>query len=103
MNAPLPHRPCLHLVVTSSTDALGQCRAQFNAGDSVLFLDDGVMHITDDDSADSRTVFDSAFFSAEDLAARGLARLAAVPGIRTISDPEFDGLLARHAFCLTWK
>jgi len=97
------NRNCLHLVVRSSIDALESCRSRFDAGDAVLFLDDGVMHITGNPGRIFQPLFRKGYFSDPDLDARGLRTLAGDAGVRIISDPEFVGLLQKYDFCLTWK
>jgi sulfur relay protein TusB/DsrH len=94
---------CLHLVVRSSRESLLRCRAQCAAGDTVLFFDAGVMHLTGDVQdcfADHATVV---LYSAPDLKARGLGSIALDQAVQTLDDFEFGDLLARHEFCLTWK
>ena len=97
------NRTCLHLVVRSSIDALESCRSRFDAGDAVLFLDDGVMHVAENPGRIFQPLYRNGFFSDTDLNARGLRTLAGEAGVRIISDPEFVDLLQKHDFCLTWK
>ena len=103
MTSPAKSGTCLHLVVRSSRESLLRCTAQCAAGDTVLFLDAGVMHIT----GDVRECFTNhatvVLFSAPDLMARGLGSIALDQAVQTLDDSEFGDLLARHEFCLTWK
>jgi len=103
MKSPTRKRTCLHLVVQSSLRAVDNCLAQFDTGDAVLFLDDGVMHLVNDISRSFRPPFAGGFFSAVDLEARGLSGLAQSAGAVTLTDSKIAGLLQTHDFCLTWK
>ena len=103
MNSKVSNGNCLHLVVKSSSDALQHCYSQFDAGDTVLFLDDGVMQAAINADRVFKPIFRNSFFSATDLAARGLRKLADEKGLRVLNDPEFLELLQKHDFCLTWK
>lgn len=96
-------KSCLHLVVKSSKDALERCLSQFETGDSVMFLDDGVMHIAGNHGAAFEPLFKNGCFSAADLEARGLGTFADESGIRVIQDLDFLDLLRNHPLCLTWK
>lgn len=117
MKSSTRNRTCLHLVVRSSAGAIGGCLAKFDEGDAVLFLDDGVMHITSRASwlpvsaegcgspADpAHSTRDSSFcFSAVDLEARGLHGLVHSAGARVLPDIKIAELIQSHDFCLTWK
>lgn len=91
---------CLHLVVRSSPGAVDRCLAQWEDGDAVLFLDDGVMHIAGDNLDLSCAPASEFFFSAVDLEARGLSGLARA-GV--LPDADIAELIRAHTFCLTWK
>jgi sulfur transfer complex TusBCD TusB component (DsrH family) len=69
-------------------------------GDTVLFLDDGVMHIACDNLDLSCTPASEFFFSAVDLEARGLSGL---PRAGVLTDADIAELIQAHTFCLTWK
>jgi sulfur transfer complex TusBCD TusB component (DsrH family) len=86
-----PRKTCLHLVVKASESALEGCRSQFDEGDAVLFLDDGVVHVLDLAGGTQPLPLSACRFSAEDLEARGL------PGV------EAAALLLGHDLCVTWK
>jgi sulfur relay protein TusB/DsrH len=103
MSSSTPGRVCLHLVVRSSDAAIESCLAQFGEGDTVLFIDDGVVLLTAEPNTRFEPLFTNAFYSVEDLDARGLAALAARAGVRTVNDSAFPELLQRHDLCLTWK
>jgi len=94
---------CLHLVVRSSRESLLRCRAQCAAGDTVLFFDAGVMHLTGDAQDCFANDAMMVLYSAPDLKARGLGSIALDQAVQTLDDSEFGDLLARHEFCLTWK
>jgi len=98
-----PSKNCLHLVARSSARALECCRAQFDQGDAVLFLDDGVMHIASGLPDAFSPPFAVCSFSAVDLDARGLTALALDADARVLSDPEIIECLNHFDACLTWK
>lgn len=93
---------CLHLVVRSSVEALANCRTQLEEGDTVLFLDDGVMHILAEGRDALDAPFQESYFSAADLLARGVLPLLSDTS-KALPDTEIAGLLLAHDFCLTWK
>ncbi|NCF61503.1 MAG: sulfurtransferase complex subunit TusB [Gammaproteobacteria bacterium] len=103
MTSPAKIGTCLHLVVRASRESLLRCRAQCAAGDTVLFVDAGVMHITGDVPECFTSHAAVVLFSAPDLMARGLGSIALDQAVQTLDDTEFGDLLARHEFCLTWK
>jgi sulfur relay protein TusB/DsrH len=103
MKPPARKKTCLHLVVHSSPRAMDNCLSQFDEGDAVLFLDDGVMHLVNDRSASVRPLCAGWCFSAVDLEARGLLGLAQASGAVTLADSKIAGLLQTHDFSLTWK
>lgn len=93
---------CLHLVVRSSFSALANCRSHVAEGDSVLFLDDGVMHAIVGSDDISKTSLDECYFSSADLQARGLETIVS-DSDSLLSDQEIATLILAHDFCLTWK
>lgn len=103
MQNPANERKCLHLVVKSSAETLERCRSQFDDGDSVLFLDDGVMLIPDFPVASFQLPEKACLFSVADLDARGLAEFARDVGAQVVDDQQAVALLFSHDFCLTWK
>jgi len=104
-----PYPSCLHLVVRSSREALNNCLSQCEKGDVLLFLDDGVMNVTNltatpgpHSQHDSPWAADVCF-SAIDLEARGLSGFAQAAGVIALPDSDIVELVQSHAFCLTWK
>lgn len=89
---------CLHLVAGDGAEALADCLAHRCAGDALLFLDAGVLHLLDDREAGA-----GAHFLEADLQAHGLLGLARRRRVRVIDDAGFCALLAAHRHCLTWK
>lgn len=102
MSASAPkEKNCLHLVLSHQRRALENCLAVFIDGDTLLFLDAGVLHLpalVSDAGEMQETVF-----MAADLQARGLLGAAQACGFRVAGDEEFAGLLAGHQHCLSWK
>lgn len=94
---------CLHLVVGSSTDALENCRTMLSGGDSVLFLDAGVLHLDRVQKGFFDKPVPACHFTAADLDARGLLSVARNQGASVVDDPEFPALLRDHGYCVTWK
>ena len=92
---------CLHLVLSHQRSALENCLAVFNDGDTLLFLDAGVMHLPSlvSDAGEMQ----EAVFMAADLQARGLLDAARARNFRVMGDEGFAGLLAGHDHCLSWK
>jgi sulfur relay protein TusB/DsrH len=93
----------LHLVLSTGSGAFEACRAHCVAGDSVLFLDDGVRQLLLGEPGKLLPPGVAVHYSLPDLAARGLAATAANSRVRTLEDPEFPGLLESHGHCLSWK
>ncbi len=96
-------RNCLHLVVRSSIDAMERCRSQCMDQDAVVFLDDGVMHLTDGILESFGSGLPEVFLSAVDLEARGLLPAARAASATVICDSDIAGLLLKYDFCVTWK
>jgi sulfur relay protein TusB/DsrH len=94
---------CLHLVVRSSTEAMDRCRSQFTEGDTVVFLDDGVIHLCAAVRESFGHSLPDSCFSDVDLDARGLLQAARAAGAKVVCDSGFVDLLRKHDFCLTWK
>lgn len=92
----------MHLVIGTDPVALSDCLAQCAAGDVVLFLDAGVVHLLER----NRLVQDGGaaeFYSSADLEARGLLEAAAHSGVQLASDEDFVRLLERCSHCLSWQ
>jgi sulfur transfer complex TusBCD TusB component (DsrH family) len=99
-----PHRKtCLHLVVKASDSALEGCRSQFDDGDAVLFLDDGVGHVLGMTGGTQPLPLSSCHFSSEDLEARGLSGVASEAGVKGLPAGEAAALLIARDLCVTWK
>jgi sulfur transfer complex TusBCD TusB component (DsrH family) len=98
-----PRKTCLHLVVKASESALEGCRSQFDEGDEVLFLDDGVVHVLGMTGGTPPLRLSACSFSAEDLEARGLSGVAAAAGAQALPGVEAAALLLGHDLCVTWK
>ena len=96
-------RNCLHLVVRSSIEAMERCRSQCTDEDAVVFLDDGVMHLTDGILESFGSDLPEVFLSAVDLEARGLLPAALDAGVTIVGDSDIAGLLLKYDFCVTWK
>lgn len=95
-------KTCLHLVVAAGDRALGDCLAQSRQGDTILFLDAGVLHLLDDRTACGGESGPALLFAAADLEAHGLLASARAAGVHIAGDAGFGGLLAAHGHCLTW-
>jgi sulfur relay protein TusB/DsrH len=93
----------LHLVLGAGSGAFDACRSRCAAGDTVLFLDDGVRRLMTGDAGRLLPPGVALFYSAPDLAARGLAEAAAEARARLLDDDGIPALLARHRHCLSWK
>jgi sulfur relay protein TusB/DsrH len=97
-----PENSCLHLVIGTDPDALNDCRAQCAAGDVVLFLDAGVLHLLDE----NQFIPDGGaaeFYASVDLEARGVLEAAIHSGVQLASDEDFLSLLERCSHCLSWQ
>jgi sulfur relay protein TusB/DsrH len=94
---------CLHLVARPGEEILSLCVSQFRDGDSVLFIDSGVMALAGPQATASGFPPDRVLFAEADVAARGLMGLARKEKLRLLPDERFADLLFRHEFCLTWK
>jgi len=90
-------------VVKASESALQGCRSQFDDGDSVLFLDDGVLLVLGMTFETPPLPLSSCHFASEDLEARGLGEVASKAGIRGLSGADAAALVVAHDLCVTWK
>ena len=93
----------LHLVLTAGKGAFDACRKLCKAGDSVVFLDDGVRQLLLGEPGKKLPPGVAVFYSGPDLDARGLAGAAERAHVRTLADAAFTGLLKQHRHCLSWK
>ncbi len=93
----------LHLVLSAGNGAFDACRVRCDAGDTVLFLDDGVRQLLLGAPGRLLPPGVALFYSAPDLAVRGLAGAAEAARARALDDDGIPGLLARHRHCLSWK
>lgn len=103
MNTQSHRKTCLHLVVKASESALAGCRLQFDDGDAVLFLDDGVLHVLGMSGEAPPLPLSACHFASEDLDARGLSEVASEAGMRCLTSAEAAALLTAHDLCVTWK
>lgn len=94
---------CLHLVVGAGQQALDDCLAQAKEGDSVLFLDAGVLQLLHKLPRQSGSSAVAAYYSAADLRAHGLLEVARREGADVVDDAGCCELLALHPHSLTWK
>ena len=92
---------CLHLVLSHRRRALENCLAVFRDGDTLLFLDAGVLHLPA--LAAGAAEIQEAVFMTADLQARGLHDAAVTCGFNVTDDEGFAGLLSGHDHCLSWK
>ena len=97
-----PIRNCLHLVVSASESAVGDCLVHCLEGDSIVFLDHGVMHLLGIDDGKEILSRHQVSFSIVDLQARGLAGTARRLEVRLKDDRAIARLLLTHDHCLTW-
>ena len=93
----------LHLVVSAGTGAFAACRARCAAGDSVLFLDDGVRQLVLAEPGKLLPPGVAVYYAGPDLDARGLASVADGASVRVVKDEDFPALLESHGHCLSWK
>jgi hypothetical protein len=95
-------KTCLHLVVAAGGRALEDCLARSLRGDTILFLDAGVLHLLDARTTCGGESGPALLFAAADLEAHGLLACARAAGVHIAGDADFGGLLAAHGHCLTW-
>jgi len=93
----------LHLVFSAGTGALESCRKACTAGDSVLFMDNGVRQLLLGEPGKLLPPGVAVYYSEPDLAARGLAAPARDSQVRVLGDEGFTALLTDHRHCLSWK
>lgn len=91
---------CLHLVVSDCAEALHDCLSMRSDGDTVLFIDSGVLHLYKDGQGPLEPEFR---FSGPDLEARGLLTMASQLAISILADNDVAELIRTHHLCLTWK
>lgn len=91
---------CLHLVAGDGREALEDCLSLCVAGDALLFLDAGVLHLLQ--ALPVLPDGGEAHFLAADLQARGLLEAARRRQLSVLDDAAFCDLLAAHGHCLTW-
>ena len=103
MASDLNQRSCLHLVVTASDETLACCMEHYSEGDSVVFLDEGVLQLIGRQINEHVLVNLSFYFSFEDLQARGLLPKAQRRGVQIADDGAIVQMLTEHPHCLTWK
>jgi sulfur relay protein TusB/DsrH len=103
MKKPANKQSCLHLLVRSSNDALELCCSQFAAGDAIVFVDAGVMHLLAAMPEILQGRSPVLHYLLPDLEARGLQGMAQDLGVNVLEDKDFAGLLRAHDRCVTWK
>jgi sulfur relay protein TusB/DsrH len=97
-----PSITCLHLIVSTSAAAVNDCLHQFSAGDAIVFLDGGVMHLLGATGFPVLLNNPDVCFSREDLLARSLLKTAKGQGVVVKDDRAVVSLLLEHDHCLTW-
>ena len=93
----------LHLVFTAGEGAFDACRKLCKAGDTVVFMDSGVRQLLLGEPGKRLPPGVALYYSAPDLAARGLAGAAERARVRLLTDDTFPKLLKHHRHCLSWK
>lgn len=93
----------LHLVFSAGAGALESCRRACTAGDSVLFIDNGVRQLLLGEPGKLLPPGVAVYYSEPDLDARGLAGPARDSQVRVLGDEGFAVLLIDHRHCLSWK
>jgi len=101
-DAGISQASCLHLVASAGGRALRDCLAQSRAGDAILFIDVGVLHLLTEPAAGGEGGGPTFLFAAPDLEAHGLSACARAMGARVAEDADVCALLAAHGHCLTW-
>lgn len=91
----------LHLV-QSPGSALRSCLALCVAGDGILLMDAGVMHLASEAAGERIGDELDLFCLAADLRARGLSIASSGPW-QAVEDPVFAELLERYRHCVSWK
>lgn len=93
----------LHLVFSTGEGAFDACRTTSSAGDTVLFLDNGVRQLLLGEPGKSLPPGVAVYYSESDLEARGLAGPAREFKVRVLEDKAFPTLVKSHRHCLSWK
>lgn len=93
----------LHLVFSVGQGAFEACRGASTAGDTVVFLDNGVRQLLLGEPGKLLPPGVAVYYSEPDLQARGLASPARDLQVRTVEDGAFPALLENHQHCLSWK
>lgn len=97
------HSNVLHLVFSAGEGAFDACRTASSAGDTVLFLDNGVRQLLLGEPGKLLPPGVAVYYSEPDLEARGLAGAARNIQVRVLVDTAFPALLKSHRHCLSWK
>ena len=92
----------LHLVLSTGEGAFEACRKLCTAGDSVLFLDDGVRQLLLGEPGKRLPPGVAVYYGRPDLEARGLAGAAENSRVRMLEDAGFPALLKNHRHCMSW-
>jgi len=93
---------CLHLVAGAGRDVLDACFAQVSPGDTIVFLDAGVLQLLQSFPGLSSAA-GATFFAEADLQAHGLLEAARDLQAGIINDADICTLLAQCKHCLTWR
>lgn len=93
----------LHLVFSVGQAAFEACRKASTAGDSVVFMDNGVRQLLLGEPGKLLPPGVAVYYSEPDLEVRGLATPASNYQVRTLKDDAFPSLLENHRHCLSWK
>jgi sulfur relay protein TusB/DsrH len=93
----------LHLVLSAGSGAFDACRRACSAGDSVLFMDNGVRQLLVGEPGKQLPPGVAMHFGKADLEARGLLSAATEARVRLLDDDGIPDLLKRHRHCLSWK
>ncbi|MEE4218343.1 MAG: DsrH/TusB family sulfur metabolism protein [Xanthomonadales bacterium] len=93
----------MHLVFSAGQGAFEACRKASAAGDTVVFLDNGVRQLLLGEPGKLLPPGVAVYYSEPDLQARGLASPARDLQVRTLKDGAFPSLLENHPHCLSWK
>ena len=94
---------CLHVVASADEQALQDCLRHVAAGDAVVLLDSGVLHLLRSSPAAHFDGPARVLFAEVDLAAHGLAECARRGGVETVDDAGICALLAHCRHSLTWS
>jgi len=102
--SPPPHDSacCLHLVAAAGRDVVDACLAQVAPGDTVVFLDAGVLHVLQPPVSPASAA-GAMLFADADLRAHGLLEAARDAQAGVIDDAGICALLVQCRHCLTWR